>query len=250
MPGTKAPDLPLHLAIALLKDSEGRIDLDLPIRGNLNDPKVSLPGLVGKVLRGAVRKVVAAPFAALARLAGAGEDELRYVGFDPGEEKLGTEQAAQLTKLGKALRERPALYLLVTGVAGPERDRRVLAEKDLIDRLKIAKLMDEKRPMDAATLRATVLSRSEFERYLTELYRRETGRAAEPSVDAMKRALLEPDAVTGTRLRVLAQARTAAIRDYLVRSEGLRPERIFLSDVRVEPGEGPLVRSELGLRGS
>lgn len=172
------------------------------------------------------------------------------MGFNPGEAELGTEQAAQLSKLGKALRERPALYLQVIGVAGPERDRAALAEQDLIDRLKIAKRMDENRPIDAAGLRATVLSRSEYERYLAGLYRRETGREPEPSVEAMKRALLEPGAVTRTRLRVLAQERTAATRDYLVRSEGLKPERIFLDEVRVERGQGPLVRSELGVLGS
>jgi hypothetical protein len=250
VPGSKAPDLPLHLAIALLKDAQGRIDLDLPVRGNLNDPRVSLPGLLGKVLRGAIRKVVAAPFSLLAGLAGAGEEELRYVGFNPGEAELGTEQAAQLSKLGKALRERPALYLQVTGVAGPERDREALAEQDLIDRLKIAKLMEEGRPVDAASVRATLLSRSEYERYLARLYHRETGGDADTSIEAMKRALREPGAVTRTRLRVLAQERTAAIRDYLVRSEGLKPERIFIGEVRVERGEGPRVRSELEVRGS
>lgn len=251
VPDSKAPDLPLHLAIALLKDSRGRIDLDLPIRGNLNDPKVSLPGLLGKVLRGAVRKVVAAPFAAMARLAGVGEEELRYVGFSPGVAALGTEQVDQLAALAKALRERPALYLQITGVAGPERDRKALAEQDLVDRLKIAKLMAEGRPAsDPEALRNTVLSQSEYERYLERLYRRETGQTAPASAEAMKRALLDPAAISGTRLRVLALARTSAIRDYLVHAEGLAPDRMFPTDVQLRKGEGPLVRSELGLRAS
>ena len=248
--GSKAPDLPLHLAIALLKDSRGRIELNLPIRGDLSDPEVSLPGLVGKVLRGLIRKVVASPFSLLARLVGGKGEELRYVGFSPGEAVLGNEQVEQLSKLAKGLRERPALYLKVTGVAGPERDRQALAEKNLITRLKIAKLMEEDRPIDPESIRNAVLSRSNYERYLAKLYRQETGKEGAVSVEAMKQALLEPKSVTRTRLRLLAQERTTAIRDYLVRSEAIKPERIFVTDVQVEKGSGSLVRSELGLRAS
>ncbi|BBL77234.1 DUF748 domain-containing protein [Methylomagnum ishizawai] len=249
VPDSKAPDLPLHLAIALLKDSQGKIDLDLPIRGDLSKPKVSFPGLVKRVFFGLVRKAVASPFNLLAKLAGGGGGAaLRYVDFSPSAAELRTEQVDQLAALAKALRERPALYLRITGVAGPERDRRALAEQDLIDRLKIAKLMEEGRPTtDPEALRATVLSQSEYQRYLARLYRRETGQTAPASDGAMRRALLDPAGVSRTRLRLLAQARTRAIRDYLVNAEGLKPDRMFPTDVRLGEGEGPLVRSELGL---
>ncbi|MGZ8245092.1 DUF748 domain-containing protein [Methylomagnum sp.] len=245
---SKAPDLPLHLAIALLKDSKGRIDLNLPIRGDLSKPKVSFTGLVGQVFRGLIRKVATSPFNLLAKLGGGGGGgaESRFVGFSPGEAELGTAQADQLSTLAKALRERPALYLQITGVAGPERDR-----QGLTDRLKIAKLMAEGRPAsDPEVLRATVLSESDRQRYLERLYRRETGQTAPASVEAMRRALLDPAAISRTRLRLLAQARTSAIRDYLVNAESLRPDRIFPTSVRVRQGKGPLVRSELGLKAS
>jgi hypothetical protein len=64
----------------------------------------------------------------------------------------------------------------------------------------------------------------------------------------MKEALLPTESVSRLRLRILTQKRAAAIRDYLVRSVGLKPERGFVMDVTVEQGEGPLVRSERGLR--
>jgi len=249
-----ATDLPLHLAIALLKDSQGRIDLDLPIRGDLSNPEVSFPGLVREVIWGAVRKVVNSPFRLLARLVGGQEEELRYVGFNPGEATLGNEQVAQLSKLANALAERPALYLQVTGVAGPGRDQRALAEQDLITQLKVAKLMEQGRPVDAESIRGTVLSRSEYERLMAELYRDRTGRSplpnGESAIAAMKEELIQTESVSRVRLRVLAQERAAAIRDYLIRLEGLKPERIFITDVELEKGEGPLVRSELGLRAS
>jgi hypothetical protein len=254
VPGSRAPDLPLHLAIALLKDSQGRINLDLPIRGDLSNPKVSFPNLVGDVLRGLIRKVVASPFQMLARLAGGGED-LSYVGFSPGEANLGNEQVAQLAKLGQALRERPALHLQITGVAGPERDRPALAEKELIDRIKAAKLLEQGRPVNSESLRNTVLSRSEYERFMTRLYVGKTGgrassREGAVPIDAMKDALLRPEAIGQAGLRILARERAGAIRDYLIRSEGLEPTRIFVTDVQVEKDSGPLVRSRLGLRAS
>lgn len=92
-----------------------------------------------------------------------------------------------------------------------------------------------------------MLSQSEYQRYLARLYRRETGRTAPASDETMKRALLDPAGVGRTRLRLLAQARTRAIRDYLVNAEGLKPDRMFPTDVRLSEGGGPLVRSELGL---
>jgi hypothetical protein len=251
VPGSKAPDLPLHLAIALLKDSQGRIDLDLPIRGDLSNPKVSFPGLVGDVLRGLIRKVVAAPFAVLGKLVGG--EEMSYVGFSPGEANLGNEQVAQLAKLAQALRERPALHLQVTGVAEPERDRPALVEKELIDRLKAAKRLEQGQPTDPESLRSTVLSRSDYERLLARLYAGKTGVKTPPGavpIETMKAVLLRPEAIGQANLRILARERAEAIRNYLVQSEGLAPDRIFATDVQVEKGSGPLVRSKLGLKAS
>jgi hypothetical protein len=205
------------------------------------------------VLLGLIRKVVVSPFQMLAQLAGGGED-LSDVGFNPGEANLGNEQVAQLAKLAQALRERPALYLQITGVAGSERDRPALAEKELIDRIKVAKLLEQGRPVDSESLRNTVLSRSEYERLIARLYAGKTGgKAPEGAVplEAMKDALLQPGAIGQARLRILARERAGTIRDYLARSEGLEPGRIFVEDVQVEKDSGgPLVRSKLGLKAS
>jgi hypothetical protein len=98
-----------------------------------------------------------------------------------------------------------------------------------------------------------VLSRSDYERLLARLYAGKTGVKTPPGavpIETMKAVLLRPEAIGQANLRILARERAEAIRNYLVQSEGLAPDRIFATDVQVEKGSGPLVRSKLGLKAS
>jgi hypothetical protein len=110
-----AIDVPLSLAIGLLKDANGRIDLDVPVSGSLDDPRFSY----GKAIRDAIKtllvRVVKAPFGFLGSLVGAGDDSLKYVLFDPGRDELGPPEREKLAKLAEALGRRPGLVLRVRG---------------------------------------------------------------------------------------------------------------------------------------
>lgn len=110
-----AVSLPLDLAIALLEDSDGRIDLGLPVSGSLNDPQFSYADLVWKALGNLVSKVVTSPFRALGSLFGSGEEELTVIAFDAGSKTLSPPQRENLSKLGQALSKRPGLVLEITG---------------------------------------------------------------------------------------------------------------------------------------
>lgn len=124
-----APDLPLDLAVAILKDSSGRIDLGLPVSGSFEDPEFSIGGLVGKALLGLVTKIVTAPFRALGALLGAGDDaDLSRIAFDAGRAELPGSEREKLTRVAKALAERPGLALAVTPGYAPDADGAALRD--------------------------------------------------------------------------------------------------------------------------
>lgn len=109
-------DLPLELAIAILEDSNGRIDLGLPISGNLNDPEFSYGAIVWKAIGNVLTKIVSAPFRALGALfAGSQAEDLGQVVFNPGASSLSPPQRESLKKVAEALNTRPNLGLTVQG---------------------------------------------------------------------------------------------------------------------------------------
>ncbi len=117
--GPDATHLPVPFLISLLTDSEGKINLNLPISGSLNDPQFSIGALIARVFLNMVEKVVTSPFALLAHSFGqtSGADELAYIEFDPGSATLTQASKAKLDSIGAALQKRPALQLDITGRA-------------------------------------------------------------------------------------------------------------------------------------
>ncbi|MCZ8016233.1 MAG: DUF748 domain-containing protein [Limnobacter sp.] len=113
-------DLPLELAIAILEDSNGRIELGLPITGNLNDPEFSYGAIVWKAIGNVLTKIVTAPFRALGALFGGSEEDLGKVTFTAGANTLSPSQKEGLKKLGEALGTRPNLAVTVQGTWAPE----------------------------------------------------------------------------------------------------------------------------------
>lgn len=129
---SSAPDLPLDLAVAILKDRQGRIDLGLPVAGSLEDPEFSIGGLVGKALLGLVTKIVTAPFRALAALLGGdAEVDLSQVAFEPGSAQLAGAEREKLVKLAGALAQRPNLGLELAPAFSPAVDGEALRERAL-----------------------------------------------------------------------------------------------------------------------
>jgi hypothetical protein len=117
-----AVKLPLELAIAILKDSDGRIDLELPISGSIDDPQFSYGAIVWKAITNVLTRIVTAPFRALGALFGGGEDKLDAIEFDPGSARLLPPEREKLGRIAKALEKRPQLKLQVTGQYHTEAD--------------------------------------------------------------------------------------------------------------------------------
>ncbi|MDT3705397.1 MAG: DUF748 domain-containing protein [Thiobacillus sp.] len=127
----ESPDalkLPLDLAIALLEDSNGIIDLDLPVSGSLDDPQFSYGKIIWKALVNVLTKLVTAPFRALGKLLGVSDEKLGAIGFDPGSSELLPPEQEKLKAVSEALAKRPTLTLTLEPGYDPDADRRALQE--------------------------------------------------------------------------------------------------------------------------
>jgi hypothetical protein len=260
-----ATTLPVDLAVALLKDADGRIDIDLPVSGNLDDPEFSLGNLYANALTQMVSKLVSSPLTLLSTLVKGGDEELGYVSFRPGDVSLTDREKTKLGKLAGALKERPELNLDIKGAADPRRDRLALAEQALLGQLKNAWRIESVAPSQRASgARRRDLADADYRRLFTQFYRQRHPDAPELQslaiektpvlqgalFDRAKRQVLEQWAVNELDLRRLAQARGESIRDYLIQEGGLPAKRIYLRDVKLDPREDREIKAFLSLSGS
>jgi hypothetical protein len=122
-----AVNLPLDLAVALLEDSSGVIDLGLPVHGDLDSPDFSYGSLIFKAIVNVVTRIATSPFRALAALIpGGGEETFKNIAFEAGSAEVPPPEKEKLAKLAAALQKRPQLRLTVQGRYNPETDRSVL----------------------------------------------------------------------------------------------------------------------------
>ena len=139
VPHPDALDLPLGLAVALLKDRNGVIDLDVPVSGDLGNPQFNYGGVIRSALANIIRNIVTAPFRFLANLVGGADDEdIGVIAFRPGRADLAPPEREKLVTLASALTERPQLQLNLNGVYHAREDTRVLQEQFLDRRVDAA----------------------------------------------------------------------------------------------------------------
>lgn len=121
-----AVSLPLNLAIAILEDANGVIDLGLPVSGDLEDPKFSYGQLIWKAFANLIKKLATAPFRALGALLGGESETLDTILFENGSAELLPPEVEKLANLAKALEKRPNLKLVVQGRYSQESDGKAL----------------------------------------------------------------------------------------------------------------------------
>jgi hypothetical protein len=117
-----AADLPLDLAVALLRDRNGRIDIGLPVAGDLNDPRFNVGSLVGKLIASLITKTATAPFQVLSMILGGKSENIDKLEFDPGSASLLPPEQEKLLQLANALHSRPQLRLVIHGRYSPRED--------------------------------------------------------------------------------------------------------------------------------
>ena len=127
-----AVKLPVKLAVSLMKDRKGVIELDLPVGGDLGNPKVNVWKLILQALKNLITKLAAAPFSALGSLVGGGGEEMGYVDFEYGKSEINDEQKLKLDTLAKALGQRPDIALEIHGGADSYEDAEILKHEKLM----------------------------------------------------------------------------------------------------------------------
>lgn len=243
--------LPVKLAVALLADRNGVIDVDLPISGSLNDPQFRLGPLIFRVIVNLVVKAVTAPFSLLASALGGGGEELSMVSFAPGSAILSPDARAGLDKVARALTDRPALRMTVVGTASLEAERQALRDERLAALLRAEK----RRAAGLAATAVVTLDPAEEPALLAAVYRRADitkprnliGLARDLPPAEMRALLLANITVDENAARELAVQRGVAVRDYLA-GRDLSAQRLFLGAAKaVGPEAKWSPRAELNL---
>jgi uncharacterized protein DUF748 len=243
-----AAPIPIKLAVALLKDRNGVIDLQLPIGGSLDDPSFRLAPIIWKALLGLLTKIATAPFALLGSLFGGG-DELAYVDFQAGSADLPAAQLEQLDKLAHALSERPQLRLDVPVTVLPDEDSKAIATANLYTR--VPQLADG---TDEAALRKRLTQ-------LEALYKTSNKVAPEYPAETQADKIIDWNARTAwiearllegmqpdqPTLEALARQRAQAVQAAVLANTGVAPARVFITTERGASLKDGRVRMELKL---
>lgn len=235
-----ATKLPVMLAVALLRDNQGKIAINLPVTGSLSDPQFSVSSLIFKVFMNVLTKAVTSPFALLGSLFGGGE-ELSFVSFDPGQTLIADPARQRLDQLGKALLARQSLHLEITGKADAVSDADGVRAAVLERRLQEAKWRDALKKDKTIRIDDITLSKEERHRYLLVLYseasivkpRNVLGLTKSLPDEEMTALLKAAIPVDDDSLRLLAQKRADLVRDYLEDVAGVPRERLFLIAPRI-----------------
>ena len=269
-----AVSLPLKLAVALLKDRNGVIDIDLPMTGSLDDPKFRLGPLIWKAFVGLLTKIATAPFALLGKLFGGGE-EMNFVDFEPGATALDPAGQEKMAGLLKALQERPSLQVDVPMTYSAELDGPLLGRQQVDKKLGTLAAGDRNflgRQPDAEQVAAMLKDPEKRFELLAGQFRVDGGKEASlppqaAAYEALKKkertpellaaanaemetALLAKEPVPESALEELGKARAQSIQEALLGSGAVEASRVFLITEETKPSnatEGK-VRLEISLK--
>jgi hypothetical protein len=272
-----AVNLPLDLAIALLTDAEGKIDVAVPVRGNVDSPEFSYGHVVGQAMVNLITKIVTAPFRALANLLGGGAEQLDAIAFDPGSSRLLPPEREKLHKVVEALEKRPQLKLVVQGRFDPKSDGQALRKegvrRGLAEEMGVQLSAEGDQGLIAFDNAKTqlalekLLGKREGDSVVAnfkELYEAETGKKAKqvnPTEALMEQAspdtafyqamfehLVRLEPLADADLQILAQQRTEVIVNEVTTTAGLESARVTAGSVGpVEETAAKTVNTKLTL---
>lgn len=254
--------LPVKLAVALLKDTQGNIDVNVPVSGSLDDPQFSMGGLIWRAIGNLIAKAATAPFRLLgAAFGGGSHEDLGYVEFDPGSAVLDKGAQERLGKIVAMLNQKTALNLDIIGRVDPSKDQdglRKVTVDNLVRRQKALDQSGKNADTSDAALADVNVTPDEYEKYLKRAYKDDDFKGKPKNVLGLKKSL-EPDemrslmetnvAVDDQAMRDLASRRAAAVQAWL--KGKLDDKRVAIKDPKLNTegidDKGKTTRAEFGL---
>jgi hypothetical protein len=231
-----ATKLPVKLAIALLKNRNGEVKLDIPVTGSLDDPKFSVWGIILKILINLLARAATSPFSLLGAVFGGGE-ELSYVEFDYGSTIISEANVKKLDTIVKALHDRPSLKMDIEGHVDLEKDKDGLIRYLFDKKIKVQKLNEMvKKGQPVVQVDDIKIEPPEYEKYLKMAYKEEKfpkpknviGMAKDLPAPEMEKLMLTYIEVKESDLRTLASQRSMKVKDAILKSGQVEPERVFI----------------------
>ena len=247
-----AANIPIGLGLALLRDTNGNIRLDIPVEGNVDDPQFRMGRVIGSAIINILVKAVTSPFALIGAIFGGSED-MNILEFEPGMAIPKDSSTAKLESVSKAMASRPGIKLEISGFTSPE-DIPALKVKKFDRMVAMPKFLDLESDGEApASIDEVVISEEEYSDYLEEAYSNAPfekptnflGIVESRPVPEMEQAIRDNITVTDTDLAELSRNRAEKIRIILTVDKGVETERVFLKSAATGKGSGP--RVELGL---
>ncbi|MCW3481301.1 DUF748 domain-containing protein [Neisseriaceae bacterium JH1-16] len=242
VPDYKGTRLPLKLAVALLEDSDGRIDLNLPVKGSLDDPQFSYGHLVWQAITNVITKVVTAPFRALGALFGSEGFDAVY--FVPGEATVQPPEREKLDKIAQVLAKRPKAAIEIAGTYDPDSEHKALA-RARIDKAIFAKagrklaaddplpIPDMEDPEIQSAVRSVFGQRIGYTKLAVRMVGGEGGAAR---YQAMHKEMIDAEKIDDASLKALADARAKATRAALVSADESLAPRLTIGAPHADKG--------------
>ncbi|MBK3816821.1 DUF748 domain-containing protein [Paraburkholderia aspalathi] len=253
-----ATKLPVRLAISLLKNSRGEIDVNLPVSGSLSNPEFSIGGLIWHAVLNLLQKAVTAPFSLIANAFGGGGEELGYVEFEPGSAQLSDAADKKLDTIVKALADKSSIRIDLIGRVDPAVDGPGLRAQYVDRQVKQQKIKDVVGNGESVDLSTVTVDPKEYDKYLTKAYkaadfkkpRNFVGLTKSLPDDDMKAAMAANAPIDDASLRQLAQQRAQAVQQYF---EGkIDSSRVFIVAPKLDADgikdKGATTRVDFGLK--
>lgn len=243
-----AVSLPLGLAIALLKDKDGKININMPLKGSMDDPEFSIWPVVFDTFVNVIIKAAASPFSALGSLLGDNDEDFSVVTFQAGSTEITAEETAKLDSLVNALVQKSGLTLEIKGGAYTNQDWPAMKEQALEDQLKQIRSEELKKEGEIKLPEYIELSEDDYQRLLADLFIQQFPELGKRSIFGtpklihadmgefytiagnMLQGMIKPDP---HRLLDLSANRAKNIARYMLKAGDIEQSRIFILNGKV-----------------
>ena len=226
--------LPLGFVIGLLEDSDGIIEIDMPVEGNLDEPDFKYGALVLKTMGSLITRAVTSPFKFLGAAMGFDAEKLEFINFEPGKILIAPTEREKLDMIAKMMRKKPKITLSFHGLYDATVDKRALQTEKLIDivlqKSGIKNRKDHENAMSTSFLEE-IYKESKDDDASSKLYERlekmyEGDELARMYHQGLVNLCINIQKVTESELIDLGDRRAETIVIYLTQTKSIEPNRL------------------------